>query len=477
MINKKLHKSTLISLLVIFSLMLTSCSKAKNDNSTDTKELNKKISRKLEAYQTDLLDNKTSMKKDDAIKNYLVNWGKAKGIQNETDKHGNVIMKVAASKKYSKAAPTVIICPYDNLNYEALIPVLSASLYTIKNNEGTGALTVIFTKEKGHDFSGIKKLSAKYFTKGTKVFTLNSGEKGLASLKSGASSSYKFIQKITKVSPQNSQAYEIKIKGIPVNQPDQLINERTNPITKFESLLVSLKNKGINYEIADFKSGISPNLYSPAATLTITIDENKNETFTEKMKNEIAKWKEEFSDKYPNAKYSFKKVQLPQSVISSQDTNKFVNFMYTTLNGVYEKDEKTGNIVSISNISQINITNNRLILTAISHALDSNKLKTIDTDIKTLCNLSDIEFIKTDAIPLWYSKSETSFSKDFAKAYKDSTGKNLKYSDSISATNASFVQQKNRKAEIVNLAINKDITTECTEAIIKFLVNSNKENK
>ena len=302
MINKKLHTSMLISLLVIFSLMLTSCSKAKNDNSTDTKELNKKISRKLEAYQTDLLDNKTSMKNDDEIKNYLVNWGKAKGIQNETDKYGNVIMKVAASKKYSKAAPTVIICPYDNLNYEALIPVLSTSLYTIKNNEGTGALTVIFTKEKGHDFSGIKKLSAKYFTRGTKVFTLNSGEKGLASLKSGASSSYKFIQKITKVSPQNSQTYEIKIKGIPVNQPDQLINERTNPITKFENLLVSLKNKGINYEIADFKSGISPSLYSPAATLTITIDENKNETFTEKMKNETAKWKEEFSDKYPNEK-------------------------------------------------------------------------------------------------------------------------------------------------------------------------------
>ena len=55
MINKKLHTSMLISLLVIFSLMLTSCSKAKNNNSTDTKELNKKISRKLEAYQTDLL--------------------------------------------------------------------------------------------------------------------------------------------------------------------------------------------------------------------------------------------------------------------------------------------------------------------------------------------------------------------------------------------------------------------------------------
>ena len=47
MINKKLHTSMLISLLVIFSLMLTSCSKAKNNNSTDTKELNKKISRSL----------------------------------------------------------------------------------------------------------------------------------------------------------------------------------------------------------------------------------------------------------------------------------------------------------------------------------------------------------------------------------------------------------------------------------------------
>jgi len=81
--------------------MLTSCSKAKNDNSTDTKELNKKISRKLEAYQTDLLDNKTSMKKDDAIKNYLVNWGKAKGIQNETDKQV-AILKAQAEKNSAK---------------------------------------------------------------------------------------------------------------------------------------------------------------------------------------------------------------------------------------------------------------------------------------------------------------------------------------------------------------------------------------
>ncbi|MDY2959753.1 MAG: hypothetical protein SOR72_03015 [Hornefia sp.] len=475
MINKKKHIFTFVSVLIILCLTLTACDKKGKDNDTsDVKALNEKITKKLDAYQTDLLDNKTSMKTNDAIKSYLVSWGNAKGISHETDKHGNIIMKVGASKKYAKAAPTVIICPYDSMNYEALIPAISTSLYTVKNNENTGDLTVIFTEESGHDFSKLKKLSPKYFTDNTRVFTLNSGEKGIASLKSGASSTYKFIQSVTHVAPKNSKAYKIKIEGFPINQPDQLINERTNPITKLESLLVSLKTKGIDYEIADFTSGISPNLYSPSATLILTIDENKDEIFKEKMNTETAEWNEDITDKYPNAKYSFKKVSVPERVISAQDTNKFVNFMYTTLNGVYEKDEKTGNIISISNISQISINDTELILTAISHALDEHKLKTIDTDVKTLCNLSDIKFMKTDAIPLWTGKKDSKFSKAFADAYKNATEKSLKYSDSIASTKASFISQKNGKTEIINLAINKDTVLECTEAIINLLLTSYK---
>lgn len=471
MYRKKTKAFIIITCLLLSAFLLSGCGKSEK-NEEKNKDLDKKISAKLDAYQNDLMDNEDAVKSNKDIRNYLINWAKAKGITYEKDSYDNIIMRIPSSGKYKSAPPTAIICSYDRLNYKSSIPVISMALYAAKNNEKTGDLSVIFTQESGHDFYGIKRLKKTYFKKGTRIFSLNPGEKGMASISSGTSSSYKFTQTISKKAPSYTSAYKICIKGLTTNEPDTLINDITNPITKLEGLLVSLKNKGIGYEIAAFKGGVSSNLYAPSASLLITVDPNKEEVFTEKMKEETETWNKKNNKKNPEAKYSFKKAEVPSTVVSGNDGNKFVNFMYTTISGIYEKDEDTNDTVSICNVSQIDVSGNRIIIGAVAHAVSDSKLKAIDTDTETLCNLSDIRFRKTGHTPLWKGKKNTDFTDTFAKTYESVTNKKLEYVDSTVATGASYIAGKNKDTELISLTVNKDILNDCTESIIRYLLNS-----
>ena len=110
-----------------------------------------------------------------------------------------------------------------------------------------------------------------------------------------------------------------------------------------------------------------------------------------------------------------------------------------------------------------------------AHSINDSKLKTIDTDTKTLCNLSNIKFEKTGYTPLWKGKKNTDFTKAFAAAYESVTSKKLKYVDSVVATAAPYIKSKNKDVEIVALTVNKDILNDCTESIVRYLISCVKQ--
>ena len=474
MINKKITSVVLIFFLMAAAALLSACGttgSAKTET-TSQEDLTSKISSKIDAYTTDLMDSRDSMKSNRAICRYLQSWAKSKGIHSETDSAGNVIMSVSSSKKYKDAAPVVIVCPYDYLEFDNYSRPVAMALYTIKNNESTGKLTVIFTREDGHDLSGVKTLNKKYFTDDANVFCLNAADQGLFSLKSGASSTYRFTQSVRRVSPTLTKAYKITIKGLSVTQPDAQISKATNPITRLESLLVSLKNRNISYEIASFRGGENTNLYAASATLTIVIDANKEKSFLDKMQEVTERFNEDKSKMHPGATYTYKEVDLPSSVIRRSDGSRLVNFMYTLLDGVYEKDEDSGDLVSINNVSKIDTSGSRVQISSVAYSLSETNLKTIDTDARTLCNLSDIKFSKTGSVPMWTGKEDTEFTKNVASAYKKTTGKTLSYNNSVTSTSASYVAQKNSNCNIISITLNENILKDCTGTMINYLINS-----
>ena len=74
--------------------------------------------------------------------------------------------------------------------------------------------------------------------------------------------------------------------------------------------------------------------------------------------------------------------------------------------------------------------------------------------------------------PLWKGKKNTDFTDTFAKTYESVTNKKLEYVDSTVATGASYIAGKNKDTELISLTVNKDILNDCTESIIRYLLNS-----
>ena len=471
--SKKIVALLLILCMISVLTIMTSCDNTKKQ----TEDLSAKLNSKLDAYKTDLQDSASTMKTNANIRSYLTSWAQSKGIKYSTDQAGNVIMSIKSSSDYKSVAPTVIVCPYDKNQFNNYINPVAMALYTIKNNEKTGKLTVIFTQESGHDFSGVKALDSKYFTDSSNVFCLNGGQKGLFGLKSGASSTYAFTESIDRKTPAYTKAYKVTLSGLPGGQPDSKISKMINPITKLESLLASLKSSSIGYELASFNGGNDGSLYAKSASITIVVDADKEVNFKEKMDTQTQNFNKKYAEEYPGVKYSYKAVSVPSSVLTTSSCSRFVSFMYTLFDGVYHGNDENKNnsdeLLSINNISTIRTTDSAIKISSVAYSLDPATLKLIDSGEKTLCSLSDVKYKKTSSIPLWTGKTDTDFTKAVSDAYDQYSSQTLTYTDSVTSSNANFIKQKNSKCNIMCITVNDNVVKDCTGTLITFLRNSN----
>ena len=70
------------------------------DNSETEPTVEEIVSGRLNAYNTDLLDSLNSFTSNEAVANYLVNWGKHKQIKAVKDEYNNVIFTIKAAEGY-----------------------------------------------------------------------------------------------------------------------------------------------------------------------------------------------------------------------------------------------------------------------------------------------------------------------------------------------------------------------------------------
>ncbi len=470
--SKKLI-SILITIALCCSAILAGCTQEeKPEDKTDG--LKEKIDFKIDAYLSDLTDSKDAMESNEHIADYLRHWAKAKGVSLKEDDKGNLFMHKDSSEEYAGTPTTCIICPYDHKQFDSFIYPMALSLYCIKNNESTGNLVIVFTPEDAHDFYGVRALNKDSIPENANIICLNASEKGVFALKSGASSVYHFSEKIKRQKPSYNKAYRISITGLPSRQPDSRISDVPNPITRLEGLLANLKSRNIGFEIADFAGGIDDKLYAGSCAMTVVVDPNKEQTFADRMNQEIESWTNKYSEDYPDAQYTFEPVKTPGAVLSKDDANKFVNYMYTLLNGEYSRNDE-GDLVSICNISRVSMSRDRIEIGSVAYSMDIIDLSTIDMDEETLCSLSGINYEKVSESPMWKAPEDTDFSGKLAAAYRKATSKSLAYSESVTSTMAPYVENRTGNRNIICVTLSKNIVKDCTETIITYLISLNEE--
>ena len=436
-------------------------------------DMSAKIEQKIVAYRTDLQDSASTLTSTKAIKKYLCNWAESKGIDYETDDYDNVILKVKAGKDYKDAPPTVLLCSYSGEHFNNCIDPMAVALYVAKNNEETGKLTVIFTEDTNHNFSGMRNLDKSYFPDDANVFNLNGGSKNMWSTTTAGSSWYTFSGDVDRTEPKGNQAYRISIEGLPGGVPDEKIASYPNPIKELGSLLAYFKTNSVIFELAGMTGGTSSSLYPKSASCTIVIDEDDHEKFEKRITTAM----DNFNDKYEayGAVYSYKEVKTPDTVLTSDDMNKLISVLYTLVDGVYERDEED-EILSITNIGAIKCKGDSCTIYASGNGLTDTGLNQIDLSYTTICGLSDIEFEKTFAQNGWSIKKpdENPFVQEVADAFEEYSDGTMKYRDSIAATNCSYISEKNPDCNVMNITVNWKRIEKYAGTLVTFLMNQNK---
>ena len=438
--------------------------------STEEINLSDKVLEKSSAYRTDLLDSAATLVSNDKIEEYLCNWAESKGVNYNTDVHGNVIMTADTSEIYKAASPTVLVCTYDATQFNNCVDPMAVALYVIKNNESTGTLSVIFTPSVGNDFSGIKSLNSKYFPDAANVFCLNGGQKAMFSTKTGAMSAYTLTNSIETTEPTGSKALTITISGLPGGSPDGRISSYPNPVKMLSDLLAYFKTNAYIYELSSISGGTGAGVYPQSATMTIVIGTDTMTKFTDRLDTEIEDFLDDYSEDYPDATYTYAETSLPEKVLTEDSNNSFVSLMYTLDNGVYFRDDDD-NLVSITNIGSLQQDETSMTLNVTANSLSDEKLAEIDVNQSTICSLSNAAYTKTDTVASWSSDAESSFAQAVADAFNEYSGKTMEYADQVATTNANYVFTKNQKCNIMSVTLYDEKVERYAGTIVTFLLN------
>lgn len=435
------------------------------------------LAQKLSAYEIELQDSTKAFSSNSGIRNYLKSWASSRDIACTTDSGGNVIMTRASSKDYQKAAPTIIICPYDAQQESQGISPIASALYIMNNNQSTGKLTVIFTQEKGHQFVGIKKLDKSLITDKSRVFYLNGTDKGQFSLKAASSMLMQFSHKLKYTKPEYSLTYQVTIHGLDRGQANSGISDNTNAILRIKELLKYMKGANIGYNIASIQGGSNDGLSPGSCTVTFTVDPNRQDKFITHMDNVTERFNADRAHEHPGATYLYKKVTTPSQVIDTDSAQTLLAFMYTLMNGMYTDNKIRNNNLSddpysLNCVTYIKTDPEKFTINSVSNSLLDSDQTEIRKAQKKLAGLTGTSAKVISTSPMWTGDEDDNFVSDVSTAYKKYNHAALRYSDSYASTGAGYIQKMNPKASIVVLNMNDSVLEACTGTIIDYLITS-----
>lgn len=152
--TKKSDKKTVIivgAVLLLLVLLIVSGVFLLRDKQDPEPTLEEIVDSKLNAYQTDLADSMDSLKTSRDAAQYLLTWGKNKGISSSIDSHDNVTFTLKPTDDtYKDRAPVVFVCEYDVTNLPASLEPIASALTIAKNTAQHGKVQLIFSPANRH---------------------------------------------------------------------------------------------------------------------------------------------------------------------------------------------------------------------------------------------------------------------------------------------------------------------------------------
>lgn len=407
----------LLSALIAVFLLFTGCSGQEDDAKLTIKEsINTNYEALLQkagineekeddtSSESDQTDSENTITADfKTIASFISDWAKENDIKVKSSNDKYLVLSKAASPNHEDSESFTFhcnICLDSQEEAEDSMETAAVAMTALYSSQEHGNLKAVFTLEKEGNAVGAEALGDTYLKDDNFISLRRSGKTCIYN-SVAASSNMTASKKLTMTSPQYTKAYKITLEGTPYKSPYKYRGYYPNAIKTIGDLLASCQSSSVLFELASFKGGDSTDLYPSKATAVIVLQENDVESFTSRFEKSYERVEEYYEDLEEPFLYTMEETDLPEKVISKEDTGNIVSLMYTIINGTYLRSEEK-EVMAVSNIGKVSTKNHKFSLQLNAKSLENNLMDEMHTIIKTTCGLCDIHYKEDTSSPLWY---------------------------------------------------------------------------
>ncbi len=391
-------------------------------------------------------------KKEEKIRQFLIEFAKNNGLEVKIDEVGNVLIsKPAALGKES--APTVIlqthmdmVCEknsdkvfdFDNDAIEPRVVDgwikasgttlgadcgigIAAQLAVLTSDEiKHGPLECLITVDEETGLTGAFALKPG-FMNGSILLNLDSEDEGEIFIGCAGGvdtlATFSFLREPVNA---NSDAVKISVSGLLGGHSGDDIHKNRGNANKILTRFLWQANQKFTIQLADFNGGNLRNAIPREAFVVIVIPKAEKEQVAALFKDFLEQVKFEFERSEPGLKVVLEGASMPEFVVDKNIQDKLINALYACPHGVLEMSTRMEGMVETStNLASVKFEqdNNIIVITSQRSELETRKWMAAEM-VESVFQLAGAEVVHSDGYPGWTPNPDSEVLRTTVDSYK-----------------------------------------------------------
>lgn len=393
------------------------------------------------------------------ISNFIMDWSKNQGLEVYQDEKWNLLIRKPASIGYEDKKPIILQAHIDmvcekipevkhDFKKDSIKVQLDGDILSTGNKTTLGAdngigvaiamailedknlkhpsIDVILTTAEEEDMSGALNVDKSWFHTNRLINIDNSVDTELVAGSSGGKGvELKFpLNYIDR--PKAYKGYRISISGLLGGHSGEDINEgRANANILLISLLNSFREK-INFFISEIKGGNFRLAIPREAYVTVAVSDDNIDIFKNVFKNFEQEIKKVYEETEKNLLIEIDEVDLAEQVLSKESTEKIIDTVLLSPNGISNMLGSLGVVESSCNLGEVYIKEGYIyIITEIRATFEYNR-EYIYSKISLIAKQFGGEVREFSAYPSWTYKANSKLRGIANNVYKRMFGNDIK---------------------------------------------------
>ena len=391
-------------------------------------------------------------KKEEKIRQFLIDFARNNGLMFKTDEVGNVLISKPATKGKESAQKVILqthmdmVCEknsdkvfdFDNDPIEPLISDgwvkangttlgadcgigIAAQLAVLTSNEiKHGPLECLITVDEETGLTGAFALKPG-FMNGSVLLNLDSEDEGEIFIGcAGGVDTLATFSYSKEMIREKSVAVKISVSGLQGGHSGDDIEKNRGNANKILNRFLWKANKDFEIQLIDFNGGNLRNAIAREASAGITFPVSDKKILEETYHKFADLVKFEFEHSEPNLKLKWMEIELPKFAIDNSTQNQLINALSACPHSVLEMSTRMKGMVETStNLASVKFIDGEKIVVTTSQRSELESRKWMAAEmVESVFKLASAEVVHSDGYPGWTPNPDSELLKITVDSYK-----------------------------------------------------------